>query len=66
MGFNAQNIEIGKADLKLGLPSLSKEDCLLLLDIIRKASFKGEEMEPIFHLTLKIQNIFVILEKLEQ
>jgi hypothetical protein len=50
----------------MSLPSLSKEDCLLLLDIIRKASFKGEEMEPIFHLTLKIQNIFVILEKLEQ
>lgn len=65
MGFKSGQIELGKADSRMSLPSLSKEDCLTLLDIIRKASFKGEEMEPIFHLTLKIQNIFVILEKLE-
>ncbi len=65
MGFKSGQIELGKADSRMSLPSLSKEDCLLLLDVIRNASFKGEEMESIFHLTLKIQNIFIILEKLE-
>ena len=65
MGFNSRHIEIGKADSRVSLPSLSKEECLLLLDVIRNSSFKGEEMESIFHLTLKIQNIFVILKELE-
>ena len=66
MGFNSGHIEIGKADSKLSLPSLSREDCLLLLDIIRKSSFKGGEMEGVFHLTLKIQNIFVRLNEIEK
>lgn len=66
MGFKSGNTEIGKADSRLSLPSLSQEDCLLILDIIRKSSFKGEEMEKTFNLTLKIQNIFVILEKLNE
>ena len=65
MGFNSRHIEIGKADSRVSLPSLSKTDCLLLLDLIRNSSFKGEDMEPIFHITLKLQNIFTVLEKLE-
>lgn len=66
MGFKSGNTEIGKANSKMSLPSLSQQDCLLLLNIIRKSSFKGEDMEEVFNLTLKLQNIFVILEKLNK
>ena len=66
MSFKSGYTEIGKADSRMSLPSLTKEDCLLLLDIVRKSSFKGGEMEEVFNLTLKIQNIFVILNELEK
>lgn len=66
MGFKSGNTEIGKANSRMSLPSLSQKDCLLLLEIIRKSSFKGENMEEIFNLTLKLQNIFVTLEKLNE
>jgi len=45
MGFKSGHTEIGKADSRLSLPSLSREDCILLLNIIKKSSFTGEEME---------------------
>ncbi len=66
MGFNAQNIEIGKADLKLGLPTLSMEELLFLLNIIREAKFEGKNIENLYNLTLKLQNIYVSLDKLQQ
>jgi hypothetical protein len=66
MGFKSGNTEIGKANSRMSLPSLSQQDCLLLLDIIRKSSFKGENMEKIFNLTLKLQNIFVVLKELDE
>jgi hypothetical protein len=66
MGFKSGNTEIGKANSRMSLPSLSQQDCLLLLDIIRKSSFKGENMEKMFNLTLKLQNIFVILKELDE
>ena len=65
MGFKSGNTEIGKANSRMSLPSLSQQDCLLLLDIIRKSSFKGENMEKMFNLTLKLQNIFVVLKELD-
>jgi hypothetical protein len=66
MGFKSGHTEIGKADSRLSLPSLSREDCILLLNIIKKTSFTGEEMEQIYNITLKIQNIYLVLEKLEE
>lgn len=66
MGFKSGNTEIGKANSRMSLPSLSQQDCLLLLDIIRKSSFKGENMEKIFNLTLKLQNVFVVLKELDE
>ena len=63
MGFKANNLIIGKADPTMGLPILSREDILFMLNIIRKSSFKGDEMEEIFNLTLKLQKMYVDLEK---
>ena len=53
MGFKSGHTEIGKADSRLSLPSLSREDCILLLNTIKKTSFTGEEMEKIYNITLK-------------
>jgi hypothetical protein len=66
MGFNAQNIEIGKADLKLGLPTLSMEELLFLLNIIREAKFEGRDVENLYNLILKLQNMYITLDKLQQ
>jgi hypothetical protein len=66
MGFNAQNIEIGKADLKLGLPTLSMEELLFLLNIIREAKFEGKDVEDLYNLILKLQNMYIALDKKQQ
>jgi hypothetical protein len=66
MGFNAQNIEIGKADLKLGLPTLSMEELLFLLNIIREAKFEGRDVENLYSLILKLQNMYIALDKRQQ
>jgi hypothetical protein len=66
MGFNAQNIEIGKADLKLGLPTLSMEELLFLLNIIREAKFEGKDVEHLYNLILKLQNMYITLDKKQQ
>ena len=66
MSFNAQNIEIGKADLKLGLPTLSMEELLFLLNIIREAKFEGKDVENLYNLILKLQNMYITLDKLQQ
>tara|TARA_B100000768_G_scaffold121395_1_gene112396 strand:+ start:449 stop:652 length:204 start_codon:yes stop_codon:yes gene_type:complete len=63
MGFKASNLIIGKADPTMGLPILSREEIFFMLNIIRKSSFKGDEMERIFNLTLKLQKMYVDLEK---
>jgi hypothetical protein len=66
MGFNAQNIEIGKADLKLGLPTLSMEELLFLLNIIRETKFEGKDVEHLYNLILKLQNMYITLDKKQQ
>ena len=63
MSFKAGNTRIGEADPLMGLPILSRDDIFFLLDIIRKSTFKGEDMEEIFKLTLKLQKMYVDLDK---
>lgn len=66
MSFNAQHIEIGMADLKQDLPTLSMEELLFLLNIIREAKFEGKDIEHLYNLILKLQNMYVILDKIQQ
>ena len=63
MGFKSGSTIIGKADPAMGLPILTREEIFFMLNIIRKSSFKGDEMEEIFNLTLKLQKMYVDLGK---
>jgi len=47
----------------MGLPILTREEIFFMLNMIRKSSFKGDEMEEIFNLTLKLQKMYVDLGK---
>ena len=66
MSFNAPHIEIGKADLKLDLPTLSRDELLFLLNIIREVKFEGKDVEHLYNLILKLQSIYIALDKQEQ
>lgn len=66
MSFISKNIEIGMVDLKQDLPSLSMDELLALLEIIRVHKFKGEDLEKIYILTLKLQKMYITLDKIEK
>ena len=36
---------------------LNKEECILLLTIIKESTFKGEHLERIYRIALKLQEI---------
>lgn len=63
MGFKAGNTRIGEADPLAGLPILTREEIFFMLNIIRKSTFTGGEMEEIYNLTLKLQKMYLDLEK---
>jgi hypothetical protein len=66
MSFNAKHIEIGMADLKQDLPTLSRDELLFLLNIIREVKFEGKDVEHLYNLILKLQSIYIALDKQEQ
>ena len=39
--------------------NLNKEEISLLLDIVRQTTFKGENIEPLYNLVLKLQNQYL-------
>jgi hypothetical protein len=43
--------------------NLSKEEISLVLDIVRQTTFKGENIEPLYNLVLKLQNQYLSLDK---
>jgi hypothetical protein len=47
----------------MGLPILTREEIFFMLNIIRKSTFTGGEMEEIYNLTLKLQKMYLDLEK---
>ena len=63
MGFKSGSTIIGKADPAMGLPILTREEIFFMLNIIRKSTFTGEEMEEIYNLTIKLQKMYLDLEK---
>jgi hypothetical protein len=42
---------------------LNKEEISLLLGIVRQTTFKGENIEPLYNLVLKLQNQYLYLDK---
>jgi len=51
-----------KVDPYLGLPSFSEEDFSYLFHKLQNMDFKGSEMEQIFSLTLKLQELYNFLK----
>jgi hypothetical protein len=63
MGFKAGQIliqdEIKKEANPKGLPSLSSEEIMFLLKIIHDHKFEGKEVEILFNVTLKLQQLYL-------
>lgn len=49
-----------------GLPSFTEEDFSYLFHKLQSMEFKGSEMEKIFSLTLKLQELYSYLKTKEQ
>jgi hypothetical protein len=64
MSFKAGKVVKGKADPNKGLPSLSQEELLYLLEVIGSHKFDGKDVEKVFNLTLKLQKIYLHYDKL--
>ena len=66
MSFKAGNILIKdkqkKADPKQGLPSLSFEEIIFLLKMIKEHKFEGKDLEITFNTTLKLQQLYLDLK----
>ena len=63
MSFKAGNILIQdkqkKADPNQGLPSLSSDEIMFLLKVIKEHKFEGKDIEIIFNTTLKLQQLYL-------
>lgn len=55
-----------KVDPYLGLPSFSEEDFSYLFHKLQNMDFKGSEMEQVFSLTLKLQELYNFLKSKDQ
>ena len=67
MSFKAGNTVIGQlpkesVDPYKGLPSFSEDEFSYLFYILENMEFKGKEMEQIYNLTLKLQNIYLFYQ----
>jgi len=67
MGFKAgktvyKQLPKESVDPYKGLPSFSEEEFSYLFEKLQSMDFKGKEMEQIYTLTLKLQNMFVFLQ----
>ena len=70
MGFFSKNVSVDNSEIN-SPPTvtpevtiqnqLSKEEISLVLDIIRQTTFKGEHIENLYNLVLKLQNQYVSL-----
>ena len=66
MAFTAKNLTIDKVEepIKVPLPStlnLNKSEVEILLMMIKEAHFKGEHVQKIYELTLKLQTYYTQL-----
>ncbi len=67
MSFKAGNTVIGQlpkesVDPYKGLPSFSEDEFAYLFHKLENMEFKGKEMEQIYNLTLKLQNIYLFYQ----
>ena len=66
MGFKGQNIVVGGKEIKSDPPTLNIEltpkQVEFLLVTIKNSLFKGEYVEDLYNLTLKLQKHFIYLK----
>ena len=70
MGFIANNIITGEIPLDKigpakGLPSLTPDEIIFLIQYISESNFKGKDVENIYKIVLKLQELFLYYQKLE-
>ena len=46
--------------------SLDKQELSIILNLVKETSFKGEDIETMYNLILKLQDQYFSLEKLEK
>ena len=46
--------------------SLNKQELSIVLNLIKETSFKGEDVETLYNLILKLQDQYFTLEKLDK
>jgi hypothetical protein len=46
--------------------SLNKQELSIILNLIKETSFKGEDIETLYNLILKLQDQYFTLEKLDK
>jgi len=68
MGFKSGKTVIGQilkesVDPYKGLPSFSEDEFSYLFHKLENMEFKGKEMEQIYSLTLKLQNLYLFYQK---
>lgn len=69
MGFKANHQITGKVPKKIlekVAPSLSLEEIMNLLYLIKNSQFTGNDLEKMYSLTLKLQEMFLYYKKLEE
>ena len=63
MGFNAKNVVIKDEQSSITGVDLNKQEIEFLLLTIKNGMFKGENIELLYNLTLKLQKGFISLNK---
>ncbi len=55
-----------KESIKLPKNSLDKQELSIILNLIKETSFKGEDIETMYNLILKLQDQYFTLENLDK
>lgn len=62
MGFNAKNVVVKGEQTSTAGVDLNKQEIEFLLLTIKNGMFKGENVELLYNLTLKLQKGFIALK----
>jgi hypothetical protein len=61
-----QPVKTSPKKVELPKNSLDKTELSIILNLIKETSFKGEDIETMYNLILKLQDQYFTLEKLEK
>jgi hypothetical protein len=61
-----QKNQLKQTKLEFPKNSLDKQELSIILNLIKETSFKGEDIETMYNLILKLQDQYFTLEKLDK